>query len=117
MKSLITKKNKHLLWKDELGDDFLLLSYAEVYRYSNNVLRLHIFSWKKHSQIRKMSLILNEVKIDEPFTIVDVKTSNLDKLITLSTFKQRPSRTGKWFKDKEKKLAHKMLHHNPALAE
>ena len=42
MIDLITRREKQLLYKDELGDVFLLLKYGEVFRYSKNVLRVII---------------------------------------------------------------------------
>jgi len=45
MAELITPEHRHLLWKDEIGDEFLLLKYAEVYRYSETHLR--VLAWSK----------------------------------------------------------------------
>lgn len=106
-----------MLWQDELGDEFLLLKYAEVYQYSENVLRLLIFSPKKLSQLRELGVILNEIGLDEPFTMVDINRSNLDQIIKLGEFKKRPNLNGRWLKDKEKDLAHKIIPYKPALKE
>ena len=119
MKDLINKEHSCMLWKDDDKDfsDFLLLKYAEVYRYSEKVLRLHVFSSRKLSQLRCRGLILNEEELDEPFTIVDVDSSNLEQIIQLGAFKKRPNLNGRWLKDKEQKLAHKIIPYNPDLKE
>ena len=120
MKTLITKEHKHLLWKDELfgapdstNHTFLLLKYTEIYKYSENTLRLHIWNLQKLSQIRSKGWILNELPSDEQFRIIDVKSSNLPLLIELGAFKQRPHIKGKWIKSKEELLGHKILPYNP----
>jgi len=115
MRSLISSDHKHLLWKDECGDDFLLLKYAEVYRYDKNTLRLHIWSSKKRSWLRQQGWILNEIELDEPFTIIDVDVSKLDQIIELGAFRKRPHLNGALIKEKEERLAHKIIPYNPKL--
>jgi len=115
MRSLISSDHKHLLWRDESGDEFLLLKYAEVYRYDKNTLRLHIWSSKKRSWLRQQGWILNEIELDEPFTIIDVDVSKLEQLIELGAFRRRPVLKGTWLKQKEKELAHKIIPYNPSL--
>lgn len=120
MKNLITKEHKHMLWKDELfgakgstNHTFLLLKYAEVYRYSKDTLRLYIWSSQKLSQLRRKGVIFNEQPSADDFYIADTKVSNLPLLISLGAFKRRPNINGKWLKNKEKILAHKILPYNP----
>ncbi|MCK5615455.1 hypothetical protein KAR91_77040 [Candidatus Pacearchaeota archaeon] len=122
MKKLIFKKHKCMLWKDELYDiqdstkhTFLLLKYAEVYRYTKNTLRLHVWISSKLSQLRKMGVILNEMEVDEHFTEIEVENENLPQLITLGAFKKRPNINGKWIKSKEKILEHRILPYKPVL--
>ena len=114
MKSLIGPKHRHLLWKDELGDDFLLLKYAEVFRYSKNILRLYIFSPQKRSWLRHQGWILNEFDTDD-FGVVDVEISKLEQIIELGAFRRRPRLNGAWLKQKERQLAHKIIPYNPNL--
>lgn len=113
MKELLSKQTAHMLWKDEFGDDFLLLKYAEVYKYSENVLRLYIFSKQKLCQITKNFKILNEINFDEHFTVVDVEKKNLDALIAMGSYKRRPRINGKWIKNNEKRLGHKIIPFEP----
>ena len=109
MKSITPDKYKHMLWKDECGDDFLLLKYAEVYRYSKDTLRLHIWSKKYLSLVRSRGWILNERSLDEQFTVVEVDNSNLESIIQLGAFKRRPDAKGAWIKRLVVLLAHKRI--------
>lgn len=115
MHNFITKSLKHLLWKDECGETFLLLKYCEVFRYSESVLRLHVFLSGKASLLRKMGLVLNETVTDDPLHIIDVKIENLDAVIALGAFKRRPNVKGRWIRDKEIRLAHKIILYQPTL--
>ena len=109
MKKLITRKQKHMLWHDELGSDFLLLKYAEVYLYSSDIVRLHVFSEKMLPQLRKRGLILDEKASDDDFHIIYSKVENLPQIIKLGEFRRRPPINGKWIKHKERVLPHKIL--------
>ena len=118
MKNLITKKQRHLLWQDELGDDFLLLKYGEVYRYSEDTVRVIIFALKnlpsELSLLRKQGVILNEFMTDDPLLVLDIDKQYLSRIISMGEFKRRPDKNGKWVKDKELRLAHKILPYKPA---
>lgn len=109
------KKDRCMLWKDEQGDTFLLLKFAEVYEYSENVVRLHIWSSKKRSTMRKRGLILKEIHLDEPFTIIDIDRSNLDEIINLGRYRKRFNLGGSTHKRLESVLAHKIVPYNPEI--
>lgn len=120
MKNLILKKHRCMLWKDELYDvkdstkhTFLLLKYAEVYKYSRNTLKLHIWNSRRLAQLLKRGLIFDLISLDEDFTIASAKVENLPHLIALGAFRKRPHIKGNWIKNKEKLLAHKILVYRP----
>ena len=117
MKDLITKKQRHLLWQDELGDDFLLLKYCEVYRYSEDVMRVVVFTLKNPPSelalLRKQGVILREFKTDDPLLLLDIDKQYLPRIIAMGEFKRRPNKNGAWIKDKEHRLAHKILPYRP----
>lgn len=115
METFLSLNQKHLLWKDEVGDDFILLKYAEVYRFSENAFRLHIWSSKKLSQLLKNGLIFGLIGLDEGFTIAHAKVTNLSQLIALGAFKRRPNINGNWIKSKEKILAHRIFPYKPVI--
>ena len=116
MNIVIKKQYKHLLWQDELyktnnstKHTFILLNYAEVYKYSSKVLALYIWDKSKLKQIKKLNLVIEEIKLDEPFNLVFTKIENLKKLISLGHPKNRESIKRSWIKNKEKLLQHRIL--------
>ena len=113
MKPLLSKKQKHLLWKDELGDDFLLLKYCEVYRYSKSAIRVVLFRRKLLAQLEKMGVISNKFFTDDRLCILHVKIEYLPQIIELGAFRRRPHRNGKWIKSKEELLGHRILPYRP----
>ena len=115
MKSLLTEKQKHLLWKDELGDDFIILKYAEVYRYSKTTLRVSCWSRKKALQLINKGVVLDKDRTDDLLYHLDVNIKDLPLLIALGTFKRRPNIRGKWIAEKEELLGHKIIPFQPAL--
>ena len=115
MKDLIKQDNMHLLWKGERGDTFLILKYAEIFRYSENVLRVLIFSPKMVSPVKKLGSILEESVLDDGIYSIDINKSKLPLLIQLGAFKKRPHLNGRWIKDKEKRLGHEILPFRPRL--
>ncbi len=117
MKEITPKKYKHLLWKDELGADFLLLKVGEVYRFSPKTVRCHFTGFSNRSWLRKKGVILNETPVDEKFYILDVLVENLPKLIAKYGFRRRPHKNGKWLRNMENVLAHIILLYNPELKE
>jgi len=115
MRSLLFENQRHLLWKDELGDDFIILKYAEVYRYSKDTLRMCCWSREKALQLIKKGVILAEDRTDDLLYYLDVKIKDLPLLIELGAFKRRPNIRGKWIIKKEKQLGHKIIPFQPAL--
>ena len=117
MKDLIPKKHKHLLYKDESPElcDFLLLNYAEVYRYSENTLRLLCWSPSKRLQVKNKMRVSNEWGTDDGLLLFDVNNSKLNDLIALGATKQRIHKRGKTLLRLEEKLGHKIYPFNPQL--
>ena len=117
MKDLVPKKYKHLLYKDESPElcDFLLLNYAEVYRYSENTLRLLCWSPSKRLQVKNKMRVSNEWGTDDGLLLFDVNNSKLDDLIALGATKQRIHKGGKRLRGLEEKLGHKIYPFNPQL--
>lgn len=115
MRSLLFKNQRHLLWKDELGDDFIILKYAEVYRYSKRTLRISCWSRKKALQLINKGVILAKYRTDDLLYHLDVKIKDLSLLIELGAFKRRPNIRGKWIAEKEKLLGHKIIPFQPDL--
>jgi hypothetical protein len=113
MKDLITKEHRHLIWKDEVGHSFLLLKYAEVFRYSDEVLRFHSWSKKALSNLKKMCPVFNERATDDGLYIFDMDGVFFPQVIKAWAPRKRFAKNSKWLKDKEQRLAHKIISYKP----
>ncbi len=70
MKNYISSDFKHLLWKDECGDDFLIMKWGSVFVWTKTELRLYIWSRAMYSWLKKQGVILWEEPTDDHFVIV-----------------------------------------------
>ena len=113
MRNLLTKRQKHLLWKDEAGDSFVLLKYAEIFRYSKNQLQVYCWSSKRYSQIKGKMPIFDFWQSDDGLYCFKVDNANLSDLIAFSPTQKRTRLKGKWLKDKEVRLGHQILPFRP----
>jgi len=109
MKNLISRSQKHLLWKDDVGDCFLILKHAEVFRHSEDTLTLWIWSKKYLLWLRKKGLIFNEWATGDGLYACDAKVENLTQIIAGGTFKRRPHVGGEWVKSMACKLGHDII--------
>jgi len=116
IKDLITHGNKHLLFKDELGDTFLLTDYCEIYLYSDEEIK--VLSWKPASSI---SDIMEKAEARDYFRTDDglnVYMCSIDKLNYLIGKNKRQRRLSVGCKkaiDLEERLGHKIRAYNPPL--
>ena len=117
MSELLTKDQKHLLWKDEINDTFVLLKYCEIYRYSEKHLRLLIWSPSKYSQVKKMMPAFYDWATDDGLCILEVENATLSRLIALGAHKQRPHIKGRWIGKIEEKLGHRIFPYRTELME
>ena len=115
MRDLLTEKQKQLLWKDELNDDFILLKYAEIYRYSKNTLMISCWSRGKALWLIKKGIIIAWDRTDDLLYHLETDLTNLGHSIALGAFKRRPNIKGKWLKSKEQLLGHRIKVFQPAL--
>ncbi len=106
-----------MIWRDEIGNDFLLLKYGEVYRYGENTLRLLAWNPDLCARLRERGVILNEISYDDGLYAIDIDRSDLGLLIQLGAFKRRPYKDGKWIKRKEDLLGHRIIPYRATLKE
>lgn len=107
--NLIGPGDAHMVWKDEIGDTFLLLKTAEVYLWSDRVLRLYCWSSKTRSQLLLEGLVSHEMETDEYFCVLDTEVKNLPRIVALGgRFRRRPHVGGKWIRSLEKRLGHRI---------
>lgn len=115
MQELLNKSTKHMLWKDELGDEFLLFKNGEIFINDENTLKIHTWSVLVRSKLAKTGLIIAEDRTDDPLWLLVVDRSNLTRILSLvPTHKRRPYTNGKFIKQAEIRLAHKILPYRPA---
>ena len=115
MINLISSKYSHLLYKDETNDTFLLTMYLEIYRKSRIILKCSCWSKRVYSSMKKTGLIFNEWETSDKLYIFETDNANLPLLISMGSHSRRVSRYGRWLKDKEKRLGHKIIPYNPLL--
>jgi hypothetical protein len=115
MINLIFSKYSHLLYKDETSDTFLLTMYVEIYQKSETILKCSCWNKKVFSSLKKTGLIFNEWETSDKLFIFETESANLPLLIATGSHSRRVSRYGRWLRDKEKRLGHKIIPYNPLL--
>jgi len=113
LKDLISSKYKHLLYKDEINQTFLLTKHLEIYRKLETILGCYCWSFKTTVKLRSKSIIFNEWSTSDGLYLFEINNENLDTLIKLGAPKRRVHKNGKWIKSREKKLAHRIIPFNP----
>jgi hypothetical protein len=113
MNYIISFKYRHLLYKDEINDPFLLTSYMEIYPKSDTILGCYCWSFRTTVKLRSMGIIFNEWGTADGLYTFETKNENLDVLIQCGAPKRRVHKNGKWIKSREKKLGHKIYPYNP----
>jgi hypothetical protein len=96
------------LWQDEQGDIFVLSKHMEIYPYSKSVLGCYCWSRKTYLQLTIMGVIFNDLVSDDRIYRFYTKRENLSHLLSLGKYKRRPHQNGKWLKDRERKLGHRI---------
>ena len=115
MKNLIPERYRHLLYKDETNDTFLLTMYLEIYRKSRIILKCSCWSKRVYSSMKKTGLIFNEWETSDKLYIFETESVNLPILFATGSHSRRVSKIGRWLKNKEKRLGHRIFPFNPKL--
>ncbi|MCK4358331.1 MAG: hypothetical protein KAW92_06250 [Candidatus Cloacimonetes bacterium] len=116
MNNLLSPSYKHLLYKDKINDPFILTRYMEIFRKSKTILGVYCWNKKIYALVKKLGLTFNDWQTDDRLYVFDTKVENLLQLIELGAHKKRVFRRGKWLKNKEKRLGHKIYPYNPKLS-
>ena len=85
----------------------------EIYRKSKSTLGCYCWSRKIFIQLKKRGGIFNEWKTDDNLYDFDTDNANLSLLIATGSHSRRVFRYGRWLKDKEQRLAHKIIRFDP----
>lgn len=115
MRDLLTQQHKQLLWKDECGDNFIILKYAEIYQSSDTKLRLLIFNKDKAILLKKKGLINDFDYVGDALYMADAKVEFLKDLIALGSYRKRPHINGNRISNLEDRLGHNILPYRPEL--
>ena len=115
MEKLISYKQRHLLYKDEANDTFLITMYLEIYRKSKSILKCSCWNKRVYSSLQKTGLIFNEWNTEDKLFTFEVDIANLPLLIATGSHSRRVSQHGRWLKDKENRLGHRIYPFNPKI--
>ncbi|MDA3813941.1 MAG: hypothetical protein PF570_06770 [Candidatus Cloacimonetes bacterium] len=113
MKRLISEKYKHLLYKDEINEQFLLLKNMEIYRKSKTTLGVNCWSKNIYLQLEKEGITTDDFLTDDRLYLFETDNPKLPRLLATGSHSRRIHHKGRWLKDKEKRLAHKIIPFNP----
>ena len=113
MESLLTNKEKHLLWQDEIGDNFILTKHCEIYRYSKDDLQLTFWNKSQASTVRKLIPSFDWECTDDELCHFKTDCKNLHRILQWCALKRRPYKNGQWLKDKKERLGHEILIYRP----
>ena len=113
MKDLITKEHRAMLFKDECGDEFLLIKGGEIFENGETTLKAHIYSVNSAVIFRKKVPFLNKDATSDPLWVFTFEKRNLGLAIEALGFKRRPRSDSKFMKNIEKNLCHKVIPYKP----
>jgi len=109
MIDLITTKHKHLLWKDEVGDPFLLFDWGSVWIYSKTVLGLNILVRDVCRRMLSKELIYEHQELDDTFDLCFAYVDKLPEILATNKWSKRLKINGNRLHDFERRLAHKII--------
>ena len=114
IENLITSDHRHLLYKDEVGDTFLLTDFGEIYEYSKDILKCLCFNRKKLLECSINARIFDQIKTDEPLHHFSFKTCDLDKILAVNRTSRRFKKMSRYMKMAEDRLGHKIIPYKPS---
>ena len=114
MKDLISNKHKHLLYKDEINNIFLLTKHFEIFKCSDKILGMYIFNRLVLKKLRDEGLLIGEKGSDEKFHIAYIELKNLDKIIDMFKTTRRLNENCKRMEYIRSIIGHEIKRFNPA---
>jgi len=111
MKTLLTVDQRHLLYKDDSGDEFVLTEFCEVFRASKNCLS--VIFWKRTTPGLLLDILFDIHTTDDKLTCATIKTTDLHRILKLSKLKKRPHIRGRFIRNLEDKLGHNIMPYRP----
>ena len=108
LNKIIPEKLAYIIYKDDINDKFLLTKFGEVYEYDKNTLRLIAWNKSKYKQLVKTGILTDLDYTDDHLFMGTFKNQDLPTVLNMGIHLKRPHKSGKWIKDKEIKLTHKI---------
>ena len=112
MQELLNRNQKHFLYKDEYGEEFVLLKYGEAFNNSDTTLKIHTWSRNYRNKLAKMGVIDHESTTDDPLFILTVQIADWGRIIGQEKQRNRLRQTSKVFGKAERALCHKIIRFN-----
>lgn len=109
LRDLINYPQKHLLWCDEIGDEFLLTKSMEIYQHSDTTLKCLCWRKRVYLQLEKMKVITLENVTDDHLYVFYADLRNLPLLLSLGMHKRRPNIKGDYIRTLKERLGHDIL--------
>ena len=103
----------HMLFKDEIGDLFLLTKHMEIFVYSPSVLGVYAWNDRILKRTEMEGKATNIQESDDHVIGFRTPIENLDLLLSFGVFRRRPDREGVWWSAHEKILGHRIFTFTP----
>lgn len=115
MKGNITKEERQMLWVDEMGDEFLLTKYGEIFQSGKTKVKVHTWSRQVKEKAARVCVIWGLMETDDPLWVFETDISNLEYLISLGRLRKRPWLGGRWLKEAKERLCHDIIAYEPVV--
>ena len=115
--NMITEKHKCMLYKDDCGDPLLLTKHAEIFKFSDTVLGVWLWSKEKLRKLQAMVGTLEGIQsgYHDGLYVTYIKAEDLTQVLNSWGFKRRPHKEGNWLANKEDALGHTLTCFRPKL--
>ncbi len=100
---------RHLFWKDEVEDLFLLTRVMGLYWYNINTLTLLIWNYNTKVKLRDKGLIFDEIECDDGLLACKANIASLPYLLSINSVKKRFRRNSLRLKKLVELLGHKII--------
>ena len=115
IQNIASQEFKHLIYRDEIGDSFILTKVMEIYRKTKTTIGCYCWSYNTLVKLRSKGIIFNEWSTSDGLYLFETNNENLSILIECGSPKRRIHKNGKLLKYREQKLAHRIIPFNPSI--
>ena len=115
LQDITPNKYKHLLYKDEINDQFILTNHFEIFMYNSKLIKCYTFT-RKATKYAKEVLKIKDMPITSDICQFVVESEKISDLIELGATKRRIHKNGQKLKYLEEKIGHRIIPFNPKLS-